>query len=131
MSSRRFRFSWEEIGLILITIVILFYWKRKFYYLLINGLCLLAFVYDKHQSMNRRYRVSESLLLGFSALGGSIGGLVAMLLLQHKLRKISFVAMFLLSAVAHLFFVFKIQTWMLSLFQVDILNNTLRKSDRH
>jgi uncharacterized membrane protein YsdA (DUF1294 family) len=41
---------------------------------------------DKHRAKKGKYRIPESMLLGFSFFGGALGGLFGMLLFHHKTR---------------------------------------------
>ena len=50
---------------------------------------LVAFVLygaDKRKAQKEKWRISEKCLLGFSFLGGAIGGYVAMHLFRHKTK---------------------------------------------
>ena len=70
----------------------------ELYLLVINTITLVVFGFDKVQALrDSRYvrRVSENTLLGLSLLGGIIGGMIAMILFRHKVRKISFIAKFI------------------------------------
>jgi uncharacterized membrane protein YsdA (DUF1294 family) len=65
---------------------------------------LIAFVYyayDKRQAGQRGWRVPESILLSLSLLGGFVGSGLAMYLLRHKTRHLSFVLVLLLSLLFH------------------------------
>ena len=50
----------------------------------LNILCFLCFAFDKLFAVKHRRRIPERLLPPPSALGGSLGALLAMPLLQHK-----------------------------------------------
>lgn len=70
-------------------------------------LSLVSFVamyYDKHQSRNSGYRVSESMLLMINVLGGWPGGLLGMTVLRHKRRKTTFIFMFVASVFINIYF---------------------------
>jgi uncharacterized membrane protein YsdA (DUF1294 family) len=58
-----------------------------YYLLLINIATFLVFAIDKRRAVKRKWRIPEKTLLGFSLIGGSIGGLIAMHLFRHKIRK--------------------------------------------
>ena len=58
-----------------------------YYLLLINIATFLVFAIDKRRAVKRKWRIPEKTLLGFSLIGGSIGGLIAMPLFRHKIRK--------------------------------------------
>ena len=62
------------------------------YLLLINIITFVLFCVDKKRSeIKGKWRISIAVLLGFSLLGGSVGALIAMLLLRHKTYKQAFV----------------------------------------
>lgn len=56
----------------------------------VNVGALSLFAYDKAQASRGGWRVSEQQLCQTALFGGWLGGLVAMQLLHHKTRKISF-----------------------------------------
>lgn len=41
---------------------------------------------DKHRAQSGRWRIRESVLLGFSLLGGAVGALLGMKLFRHKTK---------------------------------------------
>ena len=51
-----------------------------------SALGFLLYGIDKHRAQNGDWRIKESLLLGVSFLGGSIGSLLAMKAFRHKTR---------------------------------------------
>ncbi len=53
----------------------------------INVVTYIAFARDKYAAMKHRKRISIMTLLGFTFIGGSIGGLFAMYSLRHKTQK--------------------------------------------
>lgn len=57
------------------------------YLLLVNLITFLLFAADKWKAVHHRYRIRESVLLGFSAAGGAFGGLFAMQVFRHKTQK--------------------------------------------
>ena len=61
-----------------------------YYLLLINIATFLAFAIDKRKAVKRKWRVPEKTLLGLPLIGGSAGGLIAMYLFRHKIRKPAF-----------------------------------------
>lgn len=57
------------------------------YLLTINLVTFLAFCADKRRAIRHEWRIPEATLLGLSAAGGALGGIVAMRLAHHKTRK--------------------------------------------
>ena len=57
------------------------------YLISINALTFLAFAWDKHCAIHRRWRVQETTLLFFSFLGGSPFAKLAQRLIRHKTSK--------------------------------------------
>lgn len=55
--------------------------------IIINIVTFSLFVIDKQRSIKRKRRIRNATLLTCSFLGGSLGGLLAMLLYRHKTRK--------------------------------------------
>lgn len=59
-----------------------------FYFVLaLNGVAFGAFGYDKYLAKNHQWRIAEKTLLGLTAVGGSCGAVLAMLLFRHKTSK--------------------------------------------
>lgn len=59
--------------------------KFLFYYLcIINAISFLLMLIDKQKARKKRWRIPERTLLGVCAVGGSLGGLLAMVLVRHK-----------------------------------------------
>ena len=56
-------------------------------YALVNVVCFLLFAIDKGKAIRNKWRIPEATLLTVSFLGGALGGLLAMLLCRHKIRK--------------------------------------------
>lgn len=54
------------------------------YLCIINALALLLMLIDKKKAKKGRWRIPERTLLGVSAIGGSLGGLLGMYLFRHK-----------------------------------------------
>ena len=55
-----------------------------FYLLIVNALSFLFMLTDKIKAVKGRWRIPERTLLGLCAIGGSLGGLIAMKLFRHK-----------------------------------------------
>jgi uncharacterized membrane protein YsdA (DUF1294 family) len=79
-------------------IAVLFY-DVKLYFICVNIATVAYYYFDKYQSMTNSYRVSESVLLGLSLMGGWIGALFVMRFLRHKSRKLSFLALFVMTII--------------------------------
>lgn len=60
------------------------------YITVINISTFLAFGIDKSKARRGNFRISERMLLGMSAAGGSIGGIMGMQIFHHKTRHIHF-----------------------------------------
>ena len=59
--------------------------KYLFIYLaIVNALAFLLMLTDKIKAKHKRWRIPEKTLLGVCAIGGSLGGLIAMKLFRHK-----------------------------------------------
>lgn len=58
----------------------------------INIITFLVFAIDKQKACTGKYRIRERTLLILSIIGGAFGGLLAMYLFRHKIRKKSFAA---------------------------------------
>jgi len=67
-----------------------------YYFLLINLITFFVFRHDKHLAKNQKRRLSEFNLLTWSAVGGSVGGLMAIYFFRHKNKKFSFMWRFYL-----------------------------------
>ena len=61
-----------------------------YYFLTINVLTFIVYGVDKWKAQRGRWRVSEAVLLGLAALGGSVGAWLAMQLFRHKTQKKKF-----------------------------------------
>lgn len=61
-----------------------------FYFIGINILSFIVMLIDKNKAEKNKYRVSESVLITFALLGGSIGSPLGMYILNHKIRKFKF-----------------------------------------
>lgn len=67
--------------------------------LLLQGVTATLFGWDKWRAKTGRRRVPERTLLLWSLAGGWLGGLIAMLVVRHKIRKRSFMRRFWLGVV--------------------------------
>lgn len=57
------------------------------YLAVINILAVILTIYDKSAAVHDRWRVRERTLMLVSALGGSVGMFMTMLIIRHKTRK--------------------------------------------
>lgn len=57
------------------------------YLTLINLISFLVYGIDKNKAKNKQWRIPESTLIFLSLIGGSLGGLMAMVIFKHKLSK--------------------------------------------
>ncbi len=71
------------------------------YYGLLNGLTFFVFGWDKQMARAGRWRVAEKRLYLLGALGGWVGGFLAMTVFKHKRRKASFLWRFVGLAFGH------------------------------
>lgn len=53
-------------------------------------LTFVVFGLDKRRAAKKQQRIPEAVMLALSCLGGSLGGLLAMVLFRHKIRSIQF-----------------------------------------
>ena len=70
----------------------------QIYLLIINCIAFVVFGFDKIQAIKNTTnsnRIRERTLLIIALIGGTLGGLLAMGLLRHKIKKVSFILQFL------------------------------------
>ena len=60
------------------------------YLALISLISVILTVSDKRRARKQKYRIRESVLLLFSALGGSLAMFITMLLIRHKTNHMKF-----------------------------------------
>jgi uncharacterized membrane protein YsdA (DUF1294 family) len=77
-------------------------------FLLLNSIAFIITVYDKHLAVKNKRRISEKTLLTLVAVGGTFGSLVAMLLVNHKISKKSYLLKFFGIVVLQVVFVLSI-----------------------
>lgn len=68
----------------------------------LSGVTFLLFAFDKLMAKQGGWRIAERHLLTLCTLGGWLGGLAAILLFRHKIRKAEFMSMFVLSVLINL-----------------------------
>lgn len=61
-----------------------------FYLAVISIIAIILTVSDKRRAVKHKYRIRESVLLLFSALGGSVAMFITMLMIHHKTRHVKF-----------------------------------------
>ena len=61
-----------------------------YYLLVVNLLTFLVYGMDKLLAKMQKWRISEKILLGFAAFGGSVGAFAGMRCFHHKTRKAKF-----------------------------------------
>ena len=54
------------------------------YLLIVNAIAFLLMLIDKQKARKKKWRIPETTLMGFAALGGSIGALMGMYTFRHK-----------------------------------------------
>lgn len=54
------------------------------YLILVNAVAFVLMLIDKIKAKKKMWRVPERVLLGVSAIGGSLGGLLGMKVFRHK-----------------------------------------------
>lgn len=60
-------------------------WKYLLiYFAAVNIVTFFLFAIDKWKAKRKKWRIREAVLLGFSAIGGCVGGLSAMYMFRHK-----------------------------------------------
>lgn len=72
------------------------------YYFLMTCVTFIAFYIDKGLSQSRSRRISESVLLVLSTVGGWLGSVLAIAVLRHKSRKATFLFLTFISIVVNI-----------------------------
>ena len=78
------------------------------YLIIINILCLILIIIDKILAIKKKQRISEFHLLTITLFGGSIGTLLGMILVRHKIRKLKFLLLVPLSLILHILIYFNL-----------------------
>ena len=60
------------------------------YLLLVNFVTFVLYGVDKRKAIRKAWRIPESVLIGFAAIGGSVGAFLAMLVFRHKTKHAKF-----------------------------------------
>lgn len=75
------------------------------YFTTINIIELILMGLDKLFAKKNIYRIPEIVLLIIPFLGGSIGGLLGMILFRHKTKKIKFKFLFTISLILNILYI--------------------------
>ena len=80
------------------------------YYILgINILEFIAMGIDKYNAIHNRWRIPEKSLFLLALLGGSIGGILGMIIFHHKTKKVSFKILFPIFLIINIILYIKIK----------------------
>lgn len=60
------------------------------YLILVNAVAFVLMLIDKIKAKKKLWRIPERVLLGVSAIGGSLGGLLGMQMFRHKTKHLRF-----------------------------------------
>lgn len=77
---------------------------------IISFVTFILFAADKIKAKRNKWRIRESMLLIFSAAGGSAGALLGMLICRHKIRKWYFAVLIPLMLIIHIAAVIYVMT---------------------
>lgn len=61
-----------------------------YYLFIINALGWLFMLIDKLKAKKHAWRIPEATLMGIALVGGSLGGMVGMLMFRHKTKHLKF-----------------------------------------
>lgn len=75
------------------------------YYAVVNLYLFVLMGIDKYKAIHHKFRIKETTLFLFSALGGGLGGLFGMKLFHHKINKLKFHVIYLFFIVIHSAFI--------------------------
>lgn len=56
------------------------------YLVIVNVAAFLLMLSDKHRAVKKSFRIPERVLIGVALIGGSVGSILGMWLLWHKVR---------------------------------------------
>ena len=71
------------------------------YYLLMNLALYVAMVIDKKRAIKGKWRIPEKNLFLLAALGGGLGGMIALVTKRHKSRHLSFILVYSITIIFH------------------------------
>ena len=60
------------------------------YILIINAVAFLLMLIDKYKAKKNLWRIPEATLMGVAAIGGSLGAILGMRLVRHKIKHLKF-----------------------------------------
>ena len=75
------------------------------YFIIINVIEFILMGLDKFLSIKKMYRIPEIVLLIIPFLGGSIGGILGMIIFKHKTKKIKFKLLFTISLIVNILYI--------------------------
>lgn len=70
--------------------------------IVVNAITIICYYVDKQNAINHRYRIKESVLLGLTILGGSLGALIGLYFIRHKNKHWYFVFITYVSLIIHI-----------------------------
>lgn len=73
------------------------------YLLVVNLITFFLYGIDKRRAIRKAWRIPESVLIGFAAIGGSVGAFLAMFVFRHKTKHAKFTVGVPLILVAQIF----------------------------
>jgi len=75
------------------------------YFIIINVFEFILMGLDKFLSIKKLYRIPEIVLLIIPFFGGSIGGILGMILFRHKTKKLKFKLLFTLALIVNILYI--------------------------
>ena len=72
------------------------------YLIIINAIAFILMLVDKYKAKKNLWRIPEATLMGFAAVGGSVGALAGMYLVRHKTKHLKFTVGIPILLFAHL-----------------------------
>lgn len=75
------------------------------YFIIINVIEFIIMGLDKFLSIKKMYRIPEIVLLIIPFLGGSIGGILGMIIFKHKTKKIKFKLLFTIALIVNILYI--------------------------
>ncbi|AFY69603.1 protein of unknown function DUF1294 [Thalassoporum mexicanum PCC 7367] len=76
------------------------------YLMVVNGLVLVLYVFDKQSAQRKGLRISENTFHLLTLMGGTLGAILGQKLFRHKTRKSSFQTVFRIIVAAQIFALF-------------------------